>query len=186
MFSERGWGHARSKLLHLQRRPYPRDLRRGWRTSSNLARSIPDATAADDIGVAFAASIERAQDAAASSGTAFTGFDRCLEINRWIIAENARAVTGSVAGAGTTNYRPDPRSALDAGQDVGRSGPAERACRGCQTQSARRGQNSGRFVGGRAAATRRTCQSRFPAHKPNARLFELQRFTGKDDAVEAS
>jgi hypothetical protein len=86
MFSERGWGHAGFKLLQLQRSPYSRDLRRGWRTSSNLARSIPDATAAGDIGVAFAASVERAQGTGARSGARVTGFDCCIKFNNQMIA----------------------------------------------------------------------------------------------------
>lgn len=79
MVRKKDVGYAGFKLLHLQRSPYSRDLRRGWGAASNLARSIPDATVSEDTSVAFAASIERTQGSAARVGTPVTVFDRCLD-----------------------------------------------------------------------------------------------------------
>jgi hypothetical protein len=62
--------YARFKLLHLQRCPYSRYLRRGWRPSSILAGPIADATTAKDSSVAVAASAQR--DESAGFGTAVT------------------------------------------------------------------------------------------------------------------
>ena len=81
-----------SGLLHLQRNPYSRDLRRSRRPPSILTRPIGDAGAPETTGFAFAVAIERTQGTGARSRSSVTSVYCCIT-SRESRARNTRLVT---------------------------------------------------------------------------------------------
>jgi hypothetical protein len=90
--------YAGSGLLHLQRNPYSRDLRRSRRASSIPARSIGDTSAPETTGFAFAVAIERTQGTGARSKSSVTSVYCCIT-SRESRAQNTRLVTAEKPGA---------------------------------------------------------------------------------------